>query len=460
MKKSNLTLQKKYTIIFSVIFLSILCYIIIELYSNEKRDLEKLSVEKFNSIFTSLNTIGEEALSVGDKDKLILKTILTELFKKSNVEGLEKVFFTNRDDKFFAYADKNGIDLTDHFVNDSLMTELASSTGIKKSGTNVFLTKSIVYKTASRDIHLGYSQLVYSLDHVHRLITSKQKSTIFLGSLSFAVSLIIIVIVTSILIGRIKKLHHATKEISEGIYTQLVVKGNDEISELTRSFNKMTVALKERLLMSRYISDSTFEQIKDQSKEINLGGTKEDLCIFFSDIRGFTSFSEKNDANDVVYYLNLLLDIQVDIIRRYTGDIDKFVGDEVMAIFRGTNKEINAINAAIEIQKKMTQLCKEDEIYHNLCVGIGINSGEVVTGNIGSKDRMDFTVIGDAVNTGARLCSNALANEIIISEITKKNIPKNLFEYSDSFSLDLKNKRKKLKLFKVLYANQELTASV
>ena len=460
MNLKSLTLQKKYSVIFSVIFLSILCYIIVELYSSEKRDLEKLSIEKFNSIFTSLNTIGEEALSVGDKDKLMLNTILTELFKKSNVEGLEQVFFTNRNDDFFAYADKSGNDLSGKAVDDSLLTELASNVGYKTVGTKVILTKSIIYKTASKDIHLGFSQLVYSLDHVHRLITSKQKSTIILGSLSFAISLIIIVIVTSVLIGRIKRLHSATKAVSEGDYPQLVVKGNDEISELTRSFNEMTVALKERLLMSRYISDSTFEQIKDVTKEVNLGGTKEDLCIFFSDIRGFTSFSEKNDASEVVSYLNHLLDLQVDIIRRFSGDIDKFVGDEVMAIFRGNNKEINAINAAIEIQKKMQDLCKVDAIYRNLCVGIGINSGEVVTGNIGSKNRMDFTVIGDAVNTGARLCSNAQAFDIIISEATKKNIPKKQFEYSESFSLDLKNKRKKLKLFKVLYESQELTASV
>lgn len=458
--KSKLTLQKKYTVIFSVIFISILCYIIIELYSNEKRDLERLSKEKFNAIFTSINTIGEEALSVGDKDKVMLKTILNELFKKNNVEGLEKIFFTNRNENFFAYADKSGKDLTDEKIPDSLLTELASSKAVTQIESKVYLTKSILYKTASKDIHLGYSQLVYSLDHIHRLITNKQNSTIFLGTISFSISLVVIVIVTAILISRIKKLNNATREVSEGTYPQLRVRGNDEISELTKSFNEMTVAVKERVLMSRYVSDSTIEQIRETPTDLNLGGNKEQLCVFFSDIRGFTSFSENNDANDVVSYLNSLLNMQVEIIKKYHGDIDKFVGDEVMAVFRGNEKEKNAINAAIEIQQKMLKLCNENNIFDKLRIGIGINTGEVVSGNIGSNNRMDFTVIGDAVNTGARLCSNAAADEIIISENTKKELIQNTFQLSEPFSMELKNKRIKLKLYKVYYENSELTPSI
>ncbi len=152
----------------------------------------------------------------------------------------------------------------------------------------------------------------------------------------------------------------------------------------------------------------------------------------------------------MVTHLNHLLDLQVDIIKQNHGDIDKFVGDEIMAVFRGEGKEDNAVSAAIDIQKAIKKLYKQEEIYKQLKIGIGANTGEVVSGNIGSKDRMDFTLIGDTVNTGARLCSAAAGDEIIISQASKKLLKKK-FRFSRPFTLDLKNKTTELKLYHVRY---------
>jgi class 3 adenylate cyclase len=445
----RLTLQGKYSVIFSVIVLSMLFYLVISLYTSEKEDLISLSREKFDTIFTSMNKFGEEALSVGKEDQIGLKSILAELLA-SDVQGLEKIFFTTRKQEFYVYADKAGKVLTDTKVPDSTWVFLRTNEDSTIDSLNyVYLTKRIVFKTATRHVFLGYSHLVFSLDHINELIAEKRTKTITIALLSFFLSLFVIITVTYLLTKRIKELRYATQQLSEGNYLQLTVKGNDEVADLTNSFNQMSVAVKERLLMTAYVSDSTISKIQSIDKH-DLGGSYEDVCVFFSDIRGFTAFSEKNTPEVVVQHLNHLLNLQVEIIKANHGDIDKFVGDEIMAVFRGDNKEDNAISAAIDIQKKIKELYTREEIYKQLKIGVGVNTGEVVSGNIGSKDRMDFTLIGDTVNTGARLCSAAAGDEIILSGASKKRLQKK-YRFSRAFTLDLKNKTSEIKLYRVKY---------
>jgi adenylate cyclase len=173
-------------------------------------------------------------------------------------------------------------------------------------------------------------------------------------------------------------------------------------------------------------------------------------------VRGFTTFSEQNAPDDVVRYLNQLLNLQVEIIKKHQGDIDKFIGDEVMAIFRGEDKELRAVQAAIKIQQAMAILAKREKVFETLQVGIGINTGVVVVGNIGSRDRMDYTAIGDAVNTAARLCSNAKAGEILISETVKEHLSQANCELSESFTLPLKGKQTALNLYRVMYQTETI----
>lgn len=145
------------------------------------------------------------------------------------------------------------------------------------------------------------------------------------------------------------------------------------------------------------------------------------MTVFFSDIRGFTAFSEKVDPEVVVDMLNVYLRHQAEIVGKYQGDIDKFVGDELVAVFQGEHMLENTILCALEIQDKMASLLKEHPEWE-LGVGIGINTGEVVMGAMGSETRMDFTILGDHVNLGARLCSSAAPGQILVSEHVYKHI--------------------------------------
>jgi adenylate cyclase len=143
--------------------------------------------------------------------------------------------------------------------------------------------------------------------------------------------------------------------------------------------------------------------------------------MLFCDIRGYTAFAEKRDPEVVVEVLNFTFQRQADIVTRHHGDIDKFVGDQIVAVFLGDDMVLNASLCALEIQDAMAELGREHPDW-GLAVGIGINAGEVIMGAMGSKDRMDYTVLGDAVNLAARLCSHAARGQILLSADTYEAI--------------------------------------
>lgn len=193
------------------------------------------------------------------------------------------------------------------------------------------------------------------------------------------------------------------------------VSSRDEIGELGRRINLMIVGLRERFHLQKFVSKQTVDYVHRASElGVKLGGERKVATVFFSDVRGFTAFSEKVEPEKVVAMLNTILSSQAEIVKRHDGDIDKFVGDELVAVFLGDNMVHNAVRCAVEIQEMMKTI--PSQMGEDIAIGIGINTGEMVMGAMGSDERMDFTVIGDAVNLGARLCSSAGRGEILLSE--------------------------------------------
>ena len=213
----------------------------------------------------------------------------------------------------------------------------------------------------------------------------------------------------------LRKLVHGTEQIRSGNYDfHLDVQSKDEIGMLAQSFNEMVLGLKERFLMSKFISSSTVRMIQRNVGKIHLGGERRNVTVFFSDIRGFTAYSERVEPEVVIEMLNLYLSTQAKIVTKYNGIIDKYVGDELIAIFEGEDMVDQAVLCAIEIQKEILGFNQQGT--KDINVGIGINTGMAVVGNVGSDERMDHTVLGNNMNLGARLCSTAQSGQIIISE--------------------------------------------
>jgi adenylate cyclase len=187
----------------------------------------------------------------------------------------------------------------------------------------------------------------------------------------------------------------------------------DEIGLLTSTFNEMIVGLRERLNLMKYVGSHTIDMIQTASEEeVGLGGTRKELAVLFSDVRGFTAYSENRSPEEVIQMLNHYLGYQAELVTKHYGSVDKFVGDEMVALFFGDTALKRAIDCAIEIQQ-MTKVRRETDI-DKISIGIGINYGPVVLGNMGAKERMDYTVIGATVNLGARLCASAEPEQILI----------------------------------------------
>ena len=180
----------------------------------------------------------------------------------------------------------------------------------------------------------------------------------------------------------------------------------------------------------RYFAPNLASQIAQQEGEVALGGTKRPVVVFFSDIRGFTPMSETMNPDEIAGLLTDYFTEMVDIVFEHSGTLDKFMGDAIMALWGApiaheddADRAMQCAIDQIETLEKMNAKWKESG-RQPLAIGIGINFGEVFAGNIGSNRRLEYTVIGDAVNTASRLCSNAGLNEILISEPFYKALKK------------------------------------
>ena len=158
-----------------------------------------------------------------------------------------------------------------------------------------------------------------------------------------------------------------------------------------------------------YLDPRQVKQLQDNPDLLKLGGEKKEATFLFTDVRGFTSMSESLDPEDVTYIMNKALTAQQKAVQKHGGMVDKYIGDAMMAIFNAPLDLINhaeiAVDCAVDIIKNMQELNLELENkgLPPIAIGIGINTGEAVIGNMGSESRFDYTAIGDAVNTGARL---------------------------------------------------------
>ena len=227
-------------------------------------------------------------------------------------------------------------------------------------------------------------------------------------------------------------------------------KAHDEITDLGSRMNEMIEGLRERFQLTKFVSGETMQAIKRSDHEgVKLGGERKEATVFFSDIRGFTAFSEKVEPEVVIEMLNTYLHAQAKIVKEHDGDIDKFVGDELVAVFQGEDMVLNAAKAAVEIQKTIAELNTKNPGW-DIAVGIGINTGPMIMGAMGSEDRMDYTILGDNVNLGARLCSAAGRHINILSEASFKFIeanPKVVFEKLEP--IKVKGKVEPINIFSV-----------
>ena len=205
---------------------------------------------------------------------------------------------------------------------------------------------------------------------------------------------------------------------------------------------------------SRFLPEYVVKQMLDNPDSFKLGGVTQTITILFADIRGFTRISEHAAPERIVDLLNRYFSAMTDIIFAHGGTLDKYLGDGLMALFgapAATPKDAaNALSAAVAMQRRMISINAElrEEGFPEIGVGIGLHTGEVTVGYIGSERRSEYTAIGDAVNTSSRLESNAKGGQILVSEATA-NASKARYELTPRDAIKVKNREQPVPLFEV-----------
>ena len=339
----------------------------------------------------------------------------------------------------------------------------------------IFIDKSVIKKNKDviellKPVYLGDEKIIgfVRIASSTNEIVEAQKSAFviiaFVTGIFFLIGIILSIVFSSLLTKQLNFLMIGLNKVSKGdLNVQVKRISNDELGVLTETFNTMVTNIREKELIkiafTRYVSKQVAEKVFENPDTFlnKLKGERKEVSILFADIVGFTSMSEKLLPEEVVKILNTYLSSMVSAVFKHNGTLDKFIGDCVMAVFGAPivleNSSLSAVNCAIEIQREVSALNLERKSMglSDINIGIGINTGIAVVGNIGSKERLDYTVIGDNVNLASRLQStaNALKVPIIVSlEVIKKIEGK--IDYRQLESVQLKGISSPVKIFSIL----------
>lgn len=301
----------------------------------------------------------------------------------------------------------------------------------------------IVFSETQKSFILGPSKI------------AKQESFYWLGIILSA-SFFLVFIFSTTITNPIEKLQKLTEEVAAGnfeVYATNEITSNDEVGDLAIAFDNMTEGLRERdkikNVMNKFHGSSVADTL--MSSELEKTGARKDCVIYFSDIRGFTDFSERHEAEEVVEMLNEYFEIMVGIIIKNGGVVDKFIGDAIMAVWGApTGQEDDpqrAIKACLEMRQGLVRFNEKriSEGKEPMKIGMGLHIGSVISGTIGSSERMEYTVIGDNVNMAARIeaSTKAFGADVLLShdiaEVVKEN-----FIIKEAGRVEVKGKAEKL----------------
>ncbi len=271
---------------------------------------------------------------------------------------------------------------------------------------------------------LGQIYIGLSLEHIQKVIREDQLSILVMILPPLIIGLLVAVTLGFWFSRPITHLAQATDEIRKGNYTyRIKIKRNDELGHLAKAFNHMNAELLQKDLIQKrfgkYVGLEVAELISNQPEKDWLKGKRCEASIVFTDIRGFTRHAETLEPEDLVEQLNVYLEIAAEVISANGGYVDKFIGDAVLGVF-GVPMALDdhadqALCAAIEMQRRFHNGPQAGNKLLD-AVGISIHSGMVLSGNIGSPSRLEYTVIGDSVNVAARLNAVAGPGEIVITQ--------------------------------------------
>lgn len=282
-----------------------------------------------------------------------------------------------------------------------------------------------------------------------------QRMAFYVGAMVLSGALFLVFLFSISLTSPLEKLLEITGEIARGnfdVHAKKLITSADEVGDLAQAFDHMTTGLKALVKtqgadVAKALMETDFDK---------MGGTKKNVAVLFSDLRGFTKFSEGCTPEEVVEMLNEYFEVMVACVERNKGRVNKFIGDAIMAMWGAPSStgqdEALATMAALEMRIELNKL-NELRIGRGqppIMIGVGLHCGEAVAGTIGSRSRLEYTIIGDTVNQASRLeaSTKAFGTDIIISEEMMNKV-KEYFMIDYAGAAEVKGKSEPLKMFKV-----------
>ncbi len=342
--------------------------------------------------------------------------------------------------------------------------ELAFRNGVATK-TGIYANEHGTWITAFAPIKGVDGQTIAVLDVDYRvdvfLARLRRLRNLFLGAglVGGLVALVVGALLARRVTGPVSTLTRGVAAVAEGDLSQeLPVRSEDEVGQLTRAFNEMLKGLRERDFIrdtfGRYVAPEVVQTLLDSPEGLRLGGEKREVTVLISDLRGYTRFVEQGDPVVVVEVLNQYLGRMTDIIVDHGGTINEFVGDGIVAFFgapvRSTDHAERAAACAIAMQVALAEVNRSlaSRGLSPLEMGIGLNTGDAIVGNVGSEKRAKYTAIGTAINLAARVEGCTVGGQVLASPFTYERI-REVADVGPPIPVEVKGIREPLLLYEL-----------
>jgi adenylate cyclase len=400
---------------------------------HERRALENEVQKRGMALAVNLAGAAKEPLLEADQGDFDRELLLERLIREvGDTEGVVAVRLLDRSGVVVA-----SLDSSERGRKDASLPPDASGAApwVGREGTRLRFAAPISYS----DVAVGQAQIELDLKTlVDPVVLSSTRQLAAVAVIVSVLGVFAGVGFVALLVGPLRRLRAGVERLAAGdVSVRVAPTSRDEVGELTRAFNEMGDSLeqKERIqrAFGRYVDDYVLNQLLESTDDEKRVGIEREVTILFVDIRQFTRLSEGMEASDVVALLNEVFQLISDVILGRGGTIDKFIGDSVMAYFGApvphADHALRAVTAAVDIARNIERRNKHVRAFERdgstrqpVSIGIGIHTGVVVVGNIGSDRRTDFTAIGDAVNVAHRLEKLAEPGQILVSEAVQRRV--------------------------------------
>ena len=392
---------------------------------------------------------------------VVLAEIRLDRLQKAFASKSEtSIYLIDNEGRLLAHPDESRV-LKGENMRESPIVKAAMASEVKQGALHFKDAQSgESFTGAYTKTALGVTTIAMASDEIIlEAARSVRREAFYITGRIVSVALFLMFLVSITLTGPIEVLAELTSEVAKGNFAvKAKVTSRDEVGQLGEAFNHMIEGLLERdkvkNMFSKFHGSSVTEDL--MKGNLQLGGSKKNVTVFFSDIRDFTKFSEGHTPEEVVAMLNEYFQVMVTLINKHGGVVDKFIGDAIMAVWgapKATDRDPqNAVRAALEMRKALAVL-NEKRLARGhvpIKIGMGVHRGEAISGTIGSQERMEYTVIGDTVNQASRIeaSTKSFGTDLLLSndlaEFTAAD-----FIMEEAGSVEVKGKSEPLKLFKV-----------